>query len=53
MMASASLNIAAEETIVQSFLMLAGTLAMVVGLLAMVEGHLHCLGILWRKKGQP
>jgi hypothetical protein len=53
MMASVSLNIAVEETIVQSFLILAGTLAMIVGLLAMIEGHLHCLGILQRKKGQP
>jgi hypothetical protein len=44
------MNIAAEETSVESFLILLGALAMIVGLLAMIEGHLHCLGILRRKK---
>jgi hypothetical protein len=53
MMANVSLNIAVEETIVESFLFLVGALAMIVGLLAMIEGHLHCFGILQRKKGRP
>jgi hypothetical protein len=53
MMASVSLNIAVKETIMESFLILAGALTMTVGLLALIEGNLHCLGILRRKKGQP
>jgi hypothetical protein len=53
MMANVSLNIAVEETIVESFLFFVGALAMIVGLLAMIEGHLHCFGILQRKKGRP
>jgi hypothetical protein len=54
MMRSVSMSTAAEETTVEGFLILSGALAMLVGLLAMIEGHLHCLGgILRRKKGQP
>jgi hypothetical protein len=52
-MASVNLSIAVEETIMEGFLILAGALTMIVGLLAMIEGNLHCLGILRRKKGQP
>jgi hypothetical protein len=45
--------IGAKETTVKSFLIFAGTLSMLVGLAAMIEGHLHCLGFLRRKKGRP
>jgi hypothetical protein len=53
MMASVSLNRTVEETMMESLLILAGALTMIVGLLAMIEGNWHCLGILRRKKGQP
>jgi hypothetical protein len=54
MMRSVSISVAAEEIAVEGFLILSGALAMTVGLLAIIEGHLHCLGgILRRKKGQP
>jgi hypothetical protein len=43
----------AQETIMKGFLIFAGSLAMLVGLVAMIEGNLHCLGFLWRKKGRP
>ena len=48
-----SLIIGAKETTVKGFLIFSGTLAMLVGLVAMIEGHLHCLGFLRRKKGRP
>jgi hypothetical protein len=38
---------------VEGFLILAGVLLILVGLVAMIEGNLHCLGILQRKKGRP
>jgi hypothetical protein len=34
----------------EGILIFSGALAMLVGLVAMIEGHLHCLGFLWRKK---
>jgi hypothetical protein len=37
----------------ESVLILVGALTIIGGLLAMIEGNLHCLGVLWRKKGQP
>jgi hypothetical protein len=43
---------AAKETIVQGLLIFSGALAMLVGLGAIIEGNLHCLGMLRRKRGQ-
>jgi hypothetical protein len=36
----------------EGFLIFSGTLAMLIGLVAMIEGHLHCLGFLWRKRSR-
>jgi hypothetical protein len=44
---------AAKETTVKGFLIFAGALAMLIGLVAMLEGNIHCLGFLRRKKGRP
>jgi hypothetical protein len=44
---------AAKETTVKGFLFFSGALAMLIGLVAMIEGNLHCLGLLGRKKGRP
>ena len=41
------------EVTVEGFLILTGVLLMLIGLVAMIEGNLHCLGILQRKKGRP
>jgi len=48
-----SIVMAAKETTVKAFLIFSGTLAMLIGLVAMIEGNLHCLGLLRRKKGRP
>jgi hypothetical protein len=44
---------AAKETTVNGFLIFSGVLAMLIGLMAMIEGNLHCLELLRRKKGRP
>lgn len=49
---SISMIMATKETTMKGFLIFAGSLAMLVGLVAMIEGNLHCLGFLWRKKGR-
>jgi hypothetical protein len=38
---------------VNGFLFFSGALALLIGLVAMIEGNLHCLGLLQRKKGRP
>jgi hypothetical protein len=43
---------AAKETTMKGFLFFSGALAMLFGLVAMIEGNLHCLGLLRRKKGR-
>jgi hypothetical protein len=42
-----------RETSVEGFLILTGVLLMLIGLVAMIEGNLHCLGIILRKKDRP
>jgi hypothetical protein len=44
---------AAKEATMKGFLFFSGALAMLIGLVAMIEGNLHCLGLLRRKKGRP
>jgi len=53
LVSSMSIVMAAKETTVKAFLIFSGTLAMLIGLVAMIEGNLHCLGLLRRKKGRP
>lgn len=50
---SISIIMAAKETTVNGLLIFSGALAMLIGLVAMIEGNLHCLGLLRRKKGRP
>jgi hypothetical protein len=50
---SISIIMAAKETTVNGLLIFSGALAMLIGLVAMIEGNLHCLGVLLRKKGRP
>jgi hypothetical protein len=44
---------AAKETTVNGLLIFSASLAILIGLVAMIEGNLHCLGLLRRKKGCP
>ena len=53
LVSSLSIIMAAKETTVKVFLIFSGVLAMLVGVVAMIEGNLHCLGFLRRKKGRP
>jgi hypothetical protein len=53
MVSNRSIIRTAKETTVKGFLIFSGALALLVGLVAMLEGNLHCLGFLRRKKGRP
>jgi len=53
LVSSISIIMAAKETTMKGFLFFSGALAMLIGLVAMIEGNLHCLGLLRRKKGRP
>ena len=53
LVSSISIIMAAKETTVNGFLIFSGVLAMLIGLMAMIEGNLHCLELLRRKKGRP
>ena len=52
LMSGRSLIRGAKESTMEGFLIFSGALALLVGLVAMIEGHLHCLGFLRRKKGR-
>jgi hypothetical protein len=44
--------VATGKTTMEGFLIVSGTVAIIVGLAAVVEGNLGCLGIMRRKKDQ-